>query len=43
MMPVLGQKIKTASGDLSVLAGEKELSVTFGYDNMNVHGYPSEE
>jgi len=42
MMPVLGQKIKTASGDISVLAGEKELSVTFGYDNMNVHGYPSE-
>ena len=42
MMPILGQKIKTASGDISVLAGEKELSVTFGYDNMKVHGYPSE-
>ncbi|WP_303284058.1 hypothetical protein [Flavivirga amylovorans] len=42
MMPVLGQTIKTASGDISVLAGEKGLSVTFGYDNMNVQGYPSE-
>ncbi|MDO5970053.1 hypothetical protein Q4Q35_09550 [Flavivirga aquimarina] len=42
MMPIFGQTIKTASGDISVLAGEKELSVTFGYDNMNVHGYPSE-
>ncbi len=42
MMPVLGQKIKTVSGDISVLAGEKELSVSFGYDNMNVHGYASE-
>ncbi|WP_074410071.1 MULTISPECIES: hypothetical protein [Aquimarina] len=41
-IPALSQKIKTASGDISVLAGEKELSVTFGYDNMNVHGYPSE-
>lgn len=40
--PSLGQKIKTASGDISILTGEKELSVTFGYDNMNVHGYPSE-
>ncbi|MDH7445098.1 hypothetical protein [Aquimarina sp. 2201CG14-23] len=42
-LPVLGQKIKTASGDISILAGEKELSVSFGYDNMNVHGYSSEE
>lgn len=42
MMPVLGQKIKTAFGDISVLAGEKELSVTFGYDNMQVHGFASE-
>jgi len=42
-MPVLGQMMKTASGDISVLAGEKELSVTFGYDNINVHGYSSEE
>ncbi|KAB1067420.1 hypothetical protein F6U93_10250 [Tamlana haliotis] len=40
--PVLGQKIETASGDISILVGEKELSLSFGYDNMNVHGYPSE-
>lgn len=42
MIPVLGQTIKTASGDISVLSGEKELSVTFGYENMQVQGYPSE-
>jgi len=42
-LSVLGQKIKTASGDISVLAGEKELSVTFGYDNIKVHGYATEE
>ncbi|GAA0718776.1 hypothetical protein GCM10009430_17330 [Aquimarina litoralis] len=42
-LTVLGQKIKTASGDISVLAGEKELSVTFGYDNIKVHGYETEE
>ncbi|WP_298480792.1 hypothetical protein [uncultured Maribacter sp.] len=41
--PILSQKIKTASGDISVLAGEKELSVTFGYNNMKVHGYTTEE
>ncbi len=41
--PLLSQKIKTASGDISVLAGEKQLSVTFGYENMKVHGYPTEE
>lgn len=40
--PILGQKIKTAFGDISVLAGKKELSVTFGYDNMKVHGYATE-
>lgn len=39
---VLGQSIKTASGDISVLSGEKELSVTFGYDNMKVQGYATE-
>lgn len=39
---VFGQKIKTASGDISVLSGEKELSVTFGYDNISVQGYSSE-
>ena len=39
---VFGQKIKTASGDISVLAGQKELSVSFGYDHMDVHGYASE-
>ncbi|WP_299246609.1 hypothetical protein [uncultured Aquimarina sp.] len=42
-LSVLGQKIKTASGNISVLAGEKELSVTFGYDNIKVHGYTTEE
>jgi len=42
MMPVVGQNIKTAFGDISVLAGENELSVTFEYDNMTVHGYTSE-
>lgn len=42
-LPVLSQKIKTASGDISVLDGEKELSVTFGYDNIKVHGYETEE
>ena len=42
ILPTLGQ-IKTASGDISVLAGEKELSVSFGYDNIVIHGYSSEE
>jgi len=42
MISVFGQKIKTVSGDISVLTGEKELSVTFGYDNINVQGYATE-
>ncbi|MCB4807399.1 hypothetical protein LG651_03980 [Tamlana sp. 62-3] len=36
------QRIKTESGDISILIGEKELSVTFGYDNIKVHGYDTE-
>lgn len=42
IIPAIAQTIKTSSGDISVLAGEKELSVSFGYDNMQVHGYESE-
>lgn len=42
MLPCFGQ-IKTASGDISVLAGEKELSISFGYSNINIHGFESEE
>lgn len=41
-LSAFGQKIKTASGNLTVLAGEKELSVSFGYDTIQVHGYNSE-
>ncbi|WP_178987866.1 hypothetical protein [Winogradskyella schleiferi] len=42
VFPIFGQ-IKTASGDISVLAGEKELSVSFGYDHIKIHGFDSEE
>lgn len=40
---LFAQKIKTAEGDLKKLIGEKELSVTFSYDNMMVEGFDSEE
>lgn len=37
------QSVKTLEGDVSKLIGEKELSVTFSYENMMVQGYDSEE
>ncbi|MEP0265821.1 hypothetical protein [Dokdonia sp.] len=37
------QGVKTLEGDISKLIGEKELSVTFSYENMMVHGFNSEE
>ncbi|KJD36849.1 hypothetical protein PW52_04250 [Tamlana sedimentorum] len=42
MLQSYGQRIKTLSGDITVLAGEKELSVTFSYDSIKVHGYDTE-
>ncbi|KJD31287.1 hypothetical protein PK35_15750 [Tamlana nanhaiensis] len=36
------QRIKTESGDISILKGEKELAVSFSYDSIKVHGYDTE-